>query len=154
MFHQIRRQDRALAEAEAEKILSAAPYGVLSLTGADGYPYGVPVNAAWQDGKLYFHCASEGHKLEAVAHCDKACFTAVLTAEVEAKEFTTYYQSAVAFGKIRLLADPDEKRAAMKVLLERFAPEFEKEGLAKLEAAMGRTVLAEMTVERLTGKKH
>ena len=60
MFYKIRRQDRALAEAEAEKILAAAPYGILSLVGENGYPYGVPVNAAWQDGKLYFHCAAEG----------------------------------------------------------------------------------------------
>ena len=154
MFYKIRRQDRALAEAEAEKILAAAPYGILSLVGENGYPYGVPVNAAWQDGKLYFHCAAEGRKLDAIAHCEKACFTAVLAAEVRPEEFTTYYQSAVAFGKIRLLSSPDEKRAAMEVLLRRFAPGLETEWLKRLETATGQVVLAEMAVEQLTGKKH
>lgn len=36
-------------------LLGRGQVGVLSTSGADGAPYGVPVHYLWQDGKLWFH---------------------------------------------------------------------------------------------------
>ena len=47
MFAEMRRQDRKLTQEEAEAILREGQYGVLSTTGEDGYPYGVPVSYAY-----------------------------------------------------------------------------------------------------------
>lgn len=44
--YDIRRSDRAQSESTAVEILKKGSYGVLSTVGADGYPYGVPVNYA------------------------------------------------------------------------------------------------------------
>ena len=50
--------------------------GVLSVLDDNGYPYGIPMNHWYneEDGKLYFHGAKTGHKLEAIKNYDKVSF--------------------------------------------------------------------------------
>ena len=60
MFAEMRRQDRKLTREEAETILRDGQYGILSTTGEDGYPYGVPVSYAYENGKIYFHGTCDG----------------------------------------------------------------------------------------------
>ena len=43
-------------------LLGRGQVGVLSTSGADGAPYGVPVHYLWQDGKLWFHGLPAGEK--------------------------------------------------------------------------------------------
>ena len=74
MFRKMRRWKQQLTEAECAEILRREPRGVLALTGDDGYPYALPLDFVFEDGKLYFHCAGEGHKIDAVRRCDKASF--------------------------------------------------------------------------------
>ncbi len=68
VFREIRRRDRALNEDQARQILARAEHGVLSTLGADGWPYGIPVNHVLSGDVLYMHCALAGHKLENIAH--------------------------------------------------------------------------------------
>ena len=42
---------------------------------ADGWPYGIPMDHVLLDGKLYFHCAKAGKKLEALREDDRVCYT-------------------------------------------------------------------------------
>ena len=58
-----------------------------------------------EDGKLLFHCAREGHKLDAVARCDKASFCVIDQDRVVPEEYTTYFRSVIAFGRIRVIGD-------------------------------------------------
>ena len=57
-------------------LMKNAKRGVLSLIGEDGYPYGLPINQWYceEDGKIYFHGAKEGHKIDAIKACDKVSF--------------------------------------------------------------------------------
>ena len=66
-------------QEECRQILKTEKRGVLSVIGDNGYPYGIPINFYYDenDGKIYFHCAKEGHKIDAIKNCDKACFTTV-----------------------------------------------------------------------------
>lgn len=46
------------------------------MIGDGGYPYGIPLDH-WYDetnGKLYFHCAKEGQKLDAIEKDDKVSY--------------------------------------------------------------------------------
>ena len=70
----MRRSKQALDIEETLRILEHAYRGVLSVIGDGGYPYSIPVNYVFEDGKLYFHSAREGHKIDAIRACDKACF--------------------------------------------------------------------------------
>ena len=76
MFREMRRFKQALSPEECIEVLKNEPRGVLSLIGDDGYPYGIPMDHWYceEDGKLYFHCAREGHKLDALKACSKASY--------------------------------------------------------------------------------
>ena len=97
--HPMRRSERELSFEQAVEILRNGSWGVLSTIGADGYPYGVPVNYAYDDGKIYFHCAkNSGHKQENLIFSGKVSFSVVTESEVDAEHLTTKYRSAIAFG--------------------------------------------------------
>lgn len=76
MFRTMRRFKQELTREECLAVLRSQPRGVLSLLGENGYPYGLPIDYWYNetDGKLYFHGAKEGHKIDAIRACDKASF--------------------------------------------------------------------------------
>ena len=74
-FRELRRFKQAATLRECEAVLSSAQRGILAVHGENGYPYGLPVNDLYLGGKIYFHCAKAGHKLDAVRANDKVCFT-------------------------------------------------------------------------------
>ena len=119
--YEIRRKDRAVDENAALEILKSGSFGVLSTIGADGYPYGVPVNYAYDDGKIYFHCAKNvGHKQDNLRFSGKVSFTVVTKSDVISEKFTTGYESAIAFGYASKTVTEKEKalRIARKVARE------------------------------------
>lgn len=66
MFRNMRRSRQQLDHAETVKILQSGTTGVLGLTGDGGYPYAVPINYVYEDGKIYFHGAKSGHKYDSI----------------------------------------------------------------------------------------
>lgn len=121
MFRSMRRHPQQLSHEECEAILRRNTSGVLSLMGDDGYPYGVPMCHFYDDGKIYFHCAKTGHKMDAVRTCSRASFCVVDQDEPREKELTTFYRSAIAFGQIREL-NQEEIIPALGKLTSRFFP--------------------------------
>ncbi len=114
MFRKIRRTEREIGIDKASEILCNADYGVLSVVGDNGYPYGVPINYAYVDGKIYFHSTSqESHKLDAIRRSNKVCFTVVAKHDIVLDELSTNYESAIVFGTARIINDPSEKAEAM-----------------------------------------
>ena len=110
MFREMRRSKQQLSQEETEAVLTRGTSGVLSVLGDGGYPYGVPLSYVYHDGKLYFHWALSGHKLDAVRACPKASFCVVDRDQVVPPEYTTYFRSAIAFGTVRVVEDPEEKQ--------------------------------------------
>ena len=123
MFREMRRGRQALPEEMCEAVLSRGSHGVLALAGDEGYPYAVPISYVYEGGKLYFHCARSGHKLDAIARCPKASFCVVDQDQVVPQEYTTYFRSVIVFGTIRVLTDDGEKRRAIEALAVKYAPE-------------------------------
>lgn len=77
MFRELRRKGQALPQEECEAILQRGETCVLALAGDDGYPYAVPVNYCYAQGKVFIHCAKEGHKMDAVRRDPKASLTVI-----------------------------------------------------------------------------
>ena len=77
MFRKMRRAERELPEGQAKEILENGSYGVLALAGDGGYPYAVPLNYVYDGERIYFHCAAEGHKIDAIAWDNKCSFCVV-----------------------------------------------------------------------------
>jgi nitroimidazol reductase NimA-like FMN-containing flavoprotein (pyridoxamine 5'-phosphate oxidase superfamily) len=148
----MRRKKQLLSEAETIEILQSCTSGVLAVSGDEGYPYAVPLSYAYKDGKLFFHFAKEGHKLDGLLRNDKVSFCVIQRDQVSAPTFTTHFRSAIAFGRARILTDDDEKRYALECLAEKYSPGYVKEGQAEIERDWNRVCTAEVVIEHMSGK--
>ena len=154
MFPAMRRSRQALTGQACEEILRCASHGVLALSGEGGYPYAVPLSFVYQPGRIYFHSAGQGHKIEAIRREEKASFCVVEADRVVPEEYTTYYRSVIAFGRIRLLEGEEEKLAAIRLLAEKYHPSGAE---ARREEAIRREwralAMLELQIEHLSGKE-
>ena len=121
-FREMRRKRQMLSAKESEEILRRMTNGTLALHGDGGYPYTVPVSYVYSDGRIYFHTATQGHKVDALMRNDKVSFCVVEQDDVKPAEFTTYFRSVIAFGRARILTDETEKRAALQLLADNIRP--------------------------------
>ena len=149
----MRRFKQQLTETETLDILRRSTSGVLSLCGDDGMPYGVPLSHVYDAGKLYFHSAVTGHKVDIIRQNRNASFTVIAKDEIHPERYTTYFQSAIAFGKVRIIEDEHRKREILEILGRRCNP-TDPEGLSKeIETGINRCLVLEMKIEKLTGKQ-
>lgn len=153
MFREMRRKGQYLPENEAIEILKNATSGTLALLGDDGYPYAVPLSHFYSDGKLYFHCAVQGHKIDAVRNCDKASFCVIDQDELHPEKYTTLFRSVIVFGRIRVMEEGPEKIAALSALSDRFAPGDPEGRIREMAGNAGHVCMLEMTIEHMTGKE-
>ncbi len=151
MFRKMRRQDRKTGNEEAAAILTAGEYGILSTVGDNGYAYGVPLSYAYSNGSIYFHCASEGHKLDNIKHNNKVSFCVVGATEVLPESFSTKYESVIVFGKASEVYD-DEKREALMAILKKYSPGFMDKGIEYLKSDSCKTKIIKIEIEHMTGK--
>ena len=150
-FRPMRRTRQELSPAETEDILHRGTDGVLAVLGDEGYPYAVPLNYVYKDGKIYFHCAKEGHKFDALMRQSKVSFCVVDKNDVVPDEFATYYKSVIAFGRARLL-EGDEAARAVYDLGHKYNPVPEKVN-AEVNKDLSRVACFEITIDHLTGKQ-
>ena len=153
MFRKMRRFRQQLPMEEVQALLAQGSWGVLSLLGDGGYPYGVPLNYVYRQGKLYFHCAKKGHKLDALAREPKCCFTVVAQDQVAPEKYTTLFRSVIAFGRVRVLEGDGEKRTALEALGERFNPGDTAGRERELRESWESVAVIEMAIEHLAGKE-
>ena len=153
MFREMRRARQALSREECEDILRRGTSGVLAVTGDGGWPYAVPLSYCYRDGKLWFHCARAGHKLDALRREPRASFCVVGQDLVSPAEYTTHYRSVIAFGVVREL-EGKEKRAAIEALAVKYAPGDSPEQRAQaIRREEGALCMLELEVAHLTGKQ-
>jgi nitroimidazol reductase NimA-like FMN-containing flavoprotein (pyridoxamine 5'-phosphate oxidase superfamily) len=154
MFRTMRRFRQQLTHEECERILAGATSGVLALSGDDGYPYAVPLSHVYQDGKLYFHCAKEGHKIDAIRRNDKVSFCVIAQDEVIPSKRTTAYISVIAFGRAVIVDDEPGLRRIAGLIGEKFSADYPEDCRTETEQmiAADRMYCLEITVEHLTGK--
>lgn len=151
MFRKMRRNKQQISDQECVELLKQEPRGVLALLGDDGYPYTVPMDFFYDEGKLYFHCAKEGHKIDAIKKCSKASFCVMDKGFRRQDEWALNIKSVVAFGRIRLVEDRKETMARVRQLGNKYNPSpeaVEKE----LERTADIVQCLEFQIEHMTGK--
>ena len=137
----------------AKGVTGAATAGTLALLGDNGYPYAVPLSYVYAPGRLYFHSAPCGHKIDAIGRCDKASFCVIDRDEVRPERYTTFYRSVIAFGRIHIVEDEAEKLAAARMLGDRYNPGQEEALSDELAKGLSRMVVMRFDIEHLTGKE-
>lgn len=154
MFREMRRKKQALPKEDCAAILNRGMSGVIALAGDDDYPYAVPISYVYDGERLYFHCAKSGHKLDAICRNPKASFCVIDKDEIVPEEYTTYFRSVIVFGKIRVLEDDGEKRAAIEKLALKYAPDDTIENRQEaIDKEWKPLCTLEMVPEHISGKE-
>lgn len=152
-MREMRRKRQQLSKEACEQVLLQGTNGVLAVAGDDGYPYAVPLSYVYADGKIFFHCAKSGHKLDAILREDKVCFCVVDQDKIIPEEYTTYFRSVIAFGRAHVLEDEAKKMAAMDVLAAKYRPGHEQSRKEEIEKQWKALCLVELCIEHMTGKE-
>ncbi|MBQ6381658.1 MAG: pyridoxamine 5'-phosphate oxidase family protein [Clostridia bacterium] len=153
MFRKMRRFKQQISKEECTELLKTEKRGVLSVIGEDGYPYGIPLNHYFneKDGKLYFHGAKEGHKLDAIKACDKVCYTVFDKGYRKEGEWALNVKSVVVFGKISLVKDEEKAKEICTALCRKFTDD-EQYLAHELKTAFPRVQCLALMPEHMTGK--
>ncbi|MDD4200965.1 MAG: pyridoxamine 5'-phosphate oxidase family protein [Eubacteriales bacterium] len=154
-FRKMRRFKQEMSPERTIDVLKRATSGVLAVLGDEDYPYAVPLSFVYENEKIYFHCAKSGHKLDAMRKHDKVSFCVIDQDNIVGHEFTTYFRSVIAFGRVRELEHfGEEFLHAHKVLSQKYWPEAPEnkieEGLKKDGMPM---LVFVIDVEHITGKE-
>lgn len=147
----MRRDDRAISLQEAVDILRSGEYGVLSMMGVEGYPYGLPVNYVYENDVLYIHSAPEGHKLDAIRRDPKVSFVVVGKTTVQPDKFTVLYSSTIVFGRASEV-EAAERREALMAFIRRYSSDFLEKGTDYVERSADEAAIIRIDIDHISGK--
>lgn len=153
MFREMRRNKQQLTESECIEILKSQPRGVLSVSGDDGYPYGLPLSYWYceEDGHIYFHCAKVGHKIDAINKNDKISFCVYDEGYRNEGEWALNIKSVIVFGRIKAVDNIEKTEKICRNLGYKFTDDSEyiEEDIRK---HLKNVLCLEITPEHITGK--
>lgn len=148
----MRRNKQLLSQEDTLAVLARCTNGVLACIGDDDYPYAVPLSYVYFNGKIYFHSAKAGHKIDAITKNPKVSFSVIDKDTIVSQEYTTYFRSVIAFGKARII-EGDEWATAFKALVEKYSGDQPADAKAKEISGCARSTLIAIDIEHLTGKE-
>mgnify|MGYP006387025089 CR=1 FL=1 len=143
----------------ALEVFDKAPYITVSMSGADGIPYGLPLSLVRTDERTFwFHCATEGRKLDILKANPRVFLSAVTRCRPmrgpKDGSFTLQYKSAVAFGRAEMVTNEAEKTHALRLICQRFLPHHMAAFEPSVARSLGRTAVVRITLtEPPTGKR-
>lgn len=132
-------------------VFDKAPYVTVSMMRPDGAPYGLPLSVVRRDERtFYFHCADEGEKIDCLRLNPVVSMSAVSKCtpkfEDEKGNYTEYYHSAIAVGKVEMVNDTQEKIEALRLLCQRFLPKYMEHFGEAVSRSLGRTTVMRITL--------
>lgn len=150
------RKDVTDDQAVVAEILNRAQYVTLALVDGEG-PYSVPVNAAFEDGSLYFHSSRKGRKAEALlaaaAQGTRVAFSAAVDLEPKTGELACQwgftFRSVLGSGLVRVVELSGDKVAALNTLMRKHAG---RDDFPYDEGILDKTLVLAIDVDRATAR--
>ena len=152
MFRPMRRIKQQLSEEEALDVLKNAKRGVLSVIGDDGWPYGIYLNPHFENGRIYFHGAKAGHKIDALKKESRASFTVIDDGVKDEGGWAYTFKSVVVFGRVEFVEDQNEAVEICRRLARRFNPS-EADIEDEIRRAAAHVQVFALIPEHITGKR-
>lgn len=111
-----------------DNFLHTCPVGRLGTIGKDGYPRIKPINFFYNNGKIYFHSAREGEKIDDIVRDSRVAFeideplgyVKSVNNPCSAKYL---YRSIIIKGRAAIVDDNGERLLALRSLMEKYQPE-------------------------------
>ncbi|MGD0661265.1 MAG: pyridoxamine 5'-phosphate oxidase family protein [Syntrophorhabdales bacterium] len=139
-----------------EKLLAQCAVGRLGTVNSEGYPMVKPLNFVYHEGRIYFHSARKGEKIEDIKRDERVCFEvdlplAFVRGEGSPCKADYRYRSVICTGSARLVEEGQEKLAALKALMEKYQPEGGYGDFPEEKVAL--TAVIRIDVLTMTGKQ-
>jgi uncharacterized protein len=141
------------SRAEMESILQEETIGYLGLA-AGGEPYVVPLNYAYVDGRILFHCALMGKKLDDLRANPRVCFTVgrqsgPVRRHGEGDVCHPDCDSVICYGTARVVEELEERKGVLNAFNCYFQP-----GAAEISAkAVVHCCAVEIRIAEMTGRR-
>ena len=118
----MRRKEREIKDAVViHQLLSQASICRLAIHD-EPFPYIVPMNYGYADGAIFFHCATEGRKLDLLRKNNKVGFEIECDSEVVkgavSCQWTTRYRSVIGTGEIEFIDDVKGKTLGLDAIMK------------------------------------
>ncbi len=138
---------------EMESIMLDIKYGFLGMA-IENVPYVIPLNYAYSAGKIQFHCALEGKKLDYLASNPNVCFTVarqlgLVQRHNEGDPCHMDSESVVCYGTARVLNDVEERAVALNAFNVYYNPGAEPLSAKSVAACTA----VEIQVVEMTGRR-
>jgi nitroimidazol reductase NimA-like FMN-containing flavoprotein (pyridoxamine 5'-phosphate oxidase superfamily) len=151
---ELRRKEKEITDKiEIEKILKSTYVGRLG-TSKENIPYVVPVSFVYYNGKIIFHGARKGMKMDNIRSNPQVCFE-VDTSEIIISDnpcnYSFKYNSVIANGRAKILEDPREKLRELRRLTDKYAPGKGKR--IEEEHVNENLSVVKITIHKMKGKK-
>jgi nitroimidazol reductase NimA-like FMN-containing flavoprotein (pyridoxamine 5'-phosphate oxidase superfamily) len=151
-----RKPDRGRYERElVDRILDEALICHVGFV-ADGQPYVIPTIHARIGELLYLHGSPASRTLGALGDGAPCCVTATLVDGLvlarTARQHSLNYRSVMVLGTATEVADPDEKRLAMRAVVEHIVPGRSNEAREPSEADVRGTAILSIPLEEASAK--
>ena len=106
-------------------LLNTCHVGRLGTIGKNGYPMVKPLNFVYHGGKVYFHSAQEGEKIDDIRHDNRVCFEvdlpiAFVKSKVSPCRASYLYRSVIITGRAFIVKDGAERVLALHRLMEKY----------------------------------
>ena len=151
MERKMRRFRQELSENESLEILKRGKVAVMAVAGDDDYPYAIPLNYVYDNGYVYLHSASQGHKIDALKKNPKCSLCIIDKDDVIPEKFTSYFRSVIAFGKAEFVTSEEAKIKALRLLCEKYSPGFNPAD--EINKSLKSVTVIAIRLERITGKE-
>ena len=138
---------------EMEAILKDSPIGFLGMA-LDGKPYVVPLNFAYIEGKILFHCALEGKKLDHLAGNPAVCLSVArqqgaVRLHEQREPCHMNSESVICYGTARIITDLAERQTVLNAFNRYFRPDAPNIPLERVKNCAA----VEITVTEMTGRQ-
>jgi len=151
----MRRKDKEITDVEVlKKILKSAKYMTVAMS-KENQPYLVSLSYGYDEAHncLYFHCATEGKKLNYLKANNTIWGQALLDYGYVQSECDHHYASVHFKGKVTFLSEPNEKIHAVQIMMRQLDKNPEQL-IAKLNVEkLKNTLIGRIDIEIMTGKK-
>ncbi|MGA2991229.1 MAG: pyridoxamine 5'-phosphate oxidase family protein [Candidatus Korobacteraceae bacterium] len=152
----MRRKDREILDSsEVLRILQKADVCRIAMC-VDNVPYVVTMNFGLGKGgakSLYFHCASEGKKIDILKKNNLVCFQTDIEHEFFLHNVncgcSMRYRSVVGMGRMHFVTDLSEKLQGLQALMSHYTQEIKHTFKPEMVA---RTTILRLDVEEISAK--
>jgi nitroimidazol reductase NimA-like FMN-containing flavoprotein (pyridoxamine 5'-phosphate oxidase superfamily) len=135
-----------------EKLLVEERVGYLGLVN-DKKPYVIPLTYGYSEGKIIFHCAVKGSKLDMIRNNPNVCFTVSrhfgeMVSHPQGAECHINSDSVVCYGKARIIDNVEERCKVLNIFNRRLQPNAREITIEEVEHCNA----VEIIVNEMTGR--